>query len=490
MAVSDHIYKDNPFVFRIFIGTVDITDLVQTISGLDVKVDVSVPGSFQRPRLSLTLQDDDTWNPNISTNGFTAQSFNANGYLAPVTVRVGYYDNGTFDTQVQFQGKIDTVNQDIKSEIITITAADESLEVRKDNIDNFGITKHLKLRPGDFNSHGSYPYPKAFTPASDGSFVASGLTVVENLILEGEISPTNVKPGEYQLETESDELSSDPAVSFKAPYRWRSISKAIEDILNVYGITNPNVQIDDVLFPRKKPTTFGRPGYYVEHANSAEANDYFQWEGYVTDFVVDGNDIYLLYSARGNKPRLFKYEIDNDFWSVVVQSASDAEWWRLAKSGTDIFILGTSVINNPAEPVLGAYRSSETGSGVKIYKWNGSDLSTFVSGSVTLKPNLAFYYHFGFAANGNVRTGLRPDSRRGFDIYNNELYYLFANAGSFGIAKTSLSSASPSAVVTISSVGDFADCSLDFTISGSTLYGGCCFQRNHQSNLRIFKKSL
>ena len=94
-------------------------------------------------------------------------------------------------------------------------------------------------------------------------------------------------------------------------------------------------------------------------------------------------------------------------------------------------ILGTDVATAPLTPVLGAYDTTETGSSVKVWHVvltgeNVGNISEHRGPSDTLPPQLAQYYHFGFApdgANNNVRAGLRADTRKSF---NGDMAYIYS----------------------------------------------------------------
>ena len=475
--------------FQVFIDTTEITDLVIEISGIQSSLDVSVPNSFQRPSVRLTIRDDGSYNPHAENNSFTSAGHNANGYLAPMTIKM--VQDG-IDILV-FEALIDTVNQSIKPGTIDITFSDDSIRLRKDSIEDFGIDRYATLLKGEYRLNGEYPFPEAFAPISDESFSSSDVTLVDVLKTEGSLNATNAIVNENALLTEGDYLSSDPEVEFKSVYRWRSVKYLVSDIIAEYNITQTDVSVDDVDLETNIPSTMGRPGFAIENTQSADISTNFKWTGYVTDWLVDGDDFYFLYSARGHIPRILKYDTINDVWSIVVTRSSMAEWWRFVKVGDDFYILGTTGLNNPAEPVLGVYDPTETNPTPLIERLSGLTLSTYVAPTTTYKPiGAAMFYHFGFEPNQKYRTGIRPDTRRGFQVYNNELYYLYANSSGFGIAKVAVAqpNPTPAVVVSIANAGEYSHLSADFTIDGSTLYGGCCRQITNKSQLQIFKKAL
>ena len=639
-------YKDKPFIFKVLFGDEDVTGLVTELNGLTSQVDVNVPTSFQRPAVNLTLRDDSrgeqnsgTYNPHNPSNWFTANGHNQTGYLAPVKIQLGYYVDGEEKLEPWFDGLIDKINQNVKPGHLLITFSDQSIGLRKDKVQNFGLQKYLTLEAGDFRLNGSYPLPGVLSEMSDGSFsrniisqytnagwktlgnledlgirnigtitigtsfpstskdddvfiststdtigdvsqysvgtwvirknlrdfdgvetlstihstegsrippsvpgvslndifiliISPLLRTVETLKTEGYLDSTNVLPSGDKLETEGDLLNSDPPVSFKSPLKWKRIDTCVEDVLSQYNITDPDIQIDDIILDEKIVSTYGRVGFDIENSEPLEIATNFRWTGHVTDWIVDDDDFYFLYSRRGASPRIIKYDNLTDTWSQIVKRSSESEWWKIAKHGNDFYVLGTKGFNNPEIPVLGVYDPTDLNDaqrdGPVIEKIEHNSDNTYSVGEYItalyhetasedaklMNPTgAAMYYHFGFNAADNLKTGIKPDSRKGFEIHNNYLYYLFANRLGFGIARVNLNDpptgGSPvsdanaggkiNRYIDLTGPGRWAHLSHDFVIAKDVdisgvaydfLFGSVCFQKNNESQFQVFRKQL
>lgn len=475
------------FLTSVFIGNQDITDLVQEISGIRTFIDISVPFSFQKPRLSVTIRYDSDWDPTKATNWFTTNSYNGNGYLAPCSVKM---TSSSGSEVTVFAGKIESINPQVKPNLLVISVADQSVELRRNKIENFGVQKYVLLERGDAGINGEYPFSRALSPVSDESFSANSFNVVDALETSGTLNNHNIKVGENKAETEGGFPGSDPQAELKVPYRWKKVSDLVKDILALHGISDGGVDKPDPrIFTNYVLSSWGRPGYYHENSKTSDKNKAFRWTGYVRDQLEHGNNIYSLYSVRGGYPKILKRVVSTDVHTTVTESGSRAEWVKMATSdGVKFFVLGTTAVNNPEIPVLGAYDPTETNSATQIWTAQGNTVSVLVPNTTSLKPVVGMYYHFGFAQNETNRKGIRPDSRKGFMVIGNFLYYIYATSTAFGIAKVSVSGGTPTALNTLPRIGRWSHLSLDFAYktSDSKIYCACVFQKGDRSKLYYF----
>ena len=112
-------------------------------------------------------------------------------------------------------------------------------------------------------------------------------------------------------------------------------------------------------------------------------------------------------------------------------------------------------------------------------------------------PVLGMFYHFGFVAGSLLRRGIQPDTRKGFHLRQDDIYYLYANATEFGVAK--LSPAVPattpptyvaSKVLSAERDGNFNWLGCDFTIDDGVLYAGFTWQGATNSSIKLVKETL
>ena len=340
---------------------------------------------------------------------------------------------------------------------------------------------------------------------SFGTGAIKYLMVVDSFVVEGDFDSLHVSYDEKTLRSEGEALEYNPDVTIKSPYRNKSPVFVVNKILEYYGITNSQIDID--LFTLEEPyfSSNGRVGYEIESeldvleplAEGVETNIF--WTGRITDYLVDDNKFYFLYSSRIDSPKarskIIEYNPDNDSYNVFFEKGSHAEWWKLEKvSGQNIFyVLGTTLSSIIVSlPTVGAYDPTEANPRTLIEKIESGVSSTYISSGYTFRPVVGMYYQLGFpidGANDNVRRGILPDTRKGFVLDNNNLYYLFANSLSYGVAKASSKDMS-TAFITLPLDDYFNHLGADFAIAKSVMYVGAVFQKESTATREVYKKRL
>ena len=341
-----------------------------------------------------------------------------------------------------------------------------------------------------------------------GAGAIEGIRVVDSFATEGNLDALNVSYDEETLRSEGGPLEYNPDVTLKAPYRHKTPQFLIEKILNHYGIeTNYRINLDYYTLDKHYFSSNGRVGYDIESnfkdgvdsPNAEGVETRIFWTGRVTDYLVDNNKFYFLYSSRINDPKarskIIEYNPLGDTYKVLFEKDSHLECWKFAKvPGQDIFyILGTTLSSVLVDfPTLGAYDPTENNPETVIEKIENGVSSVYISSGHTFRPVVGMYYQLGFPIDGrnnNVRRGILPDTRKSFIFHNNNLYYLYANRNNFGVAKaTAFNEAT--AFVSFPQDDYFNHLGADFTIKNDVMYIGAIFQSKSRSTREIYKKSL
>ena len=506
MPTKQYAYQQHPVIWKVLLDSgsdmEDISHLVIDIQGLTESLDIVRPIEFTTSDVRITVSDA---NSDFSDN-FTV------GYKAPVTIKAGYLVSGAEQTEVLFSGEVISTVEDVKGRTFRMTVSDDSQKLREKEITDFGMEKHMSLLPGEENEHGSYPFPEAVAPVSAGSFTGPGLTKKDALRTEGDLDSDNVLFGENAIETEGGLRTENTVVTLKAPYRWKRIETLIDKILAKYNVTQNQVDVDTFEFENAYLSTQGRVGYDLDASDSSNIEN-FAWEGYVTDFTYQADKFYFLYSSpvSSSRAKLISYTPASDEYAVLAESTSYEQWWRLAVSGdaNTFYILGTSGISHLHQPVLGVYDPSEPYPQTFIKRFeqgtpptlsnyysasNYYDEATHRINSGHYPPVLGMYYHFGFAPGSIRRQGILPDTRKGFHLrevsMRDEIYYLYANATKFGVAKISTAGGTPVVVLSAERDGNFNWLGCDFTMDGGVLYAGFTWQGATNSTIKLVKVTI
>ena len=463
----------------------DVSADVDSIDSVQNRLDIPKLTEFSVSDLTLTLMPNlNDYAPEKASNFFTANAHVATGYRAPITVQGGFRGE---TLKTLFTGVIVELNHDVTGQGYRLVATDASVILRNETIQDFGLRKNSNLRiAGEQETiRGEYQFSEPVIPVSEGSVSGTlggrTLTEVQNLANEGSLSEEN-----FQLSNDGSELLTELAptgnavlnATYKAPYRGIGIERIIRELLTTYAITPTAAKLPQMRTQTPHWSHISRPAYEVEYATGTN-NTPFGWNGYVTDMVRNTNgDFYMLYSHRGRTilPQLLKYTAATDSWSSVRQASAHAEWWQLATTDfNEFFILQTTGLYEEGIPRRATYNPAEhtasTPTQTSILKINLTDnTTTTFANSGTRRPQLAVNYWYGFIAGtgklraNETRLGFLPDTRTGFRIAENALWYRFANTTQFGLARLRTSNGQGESVITLTRDEFANEASFDFTL--------------------------
>ena len=208
--------------------------------------------------------------------------------------------------------------------------------------------------------------------------------------------------------------------------------------------------------------------------------------------IASSTKFWFLYSSPDTAtfPQILEYDTETDELRVAYQHGTHAEFWGIiTRDYNNFFILATeNATSNPIFAPEGTYDAGEPNSRVKILQWNrtSQERTTFIDPeNVTLNPQLAQYYHFGYTG-GDSRHGSRPDTRkRNLEFYTWRMLYIWANASSFGLANAE-GTDNTSALISIPKDKRRNHMGFDWTIDGTTIYGAHTKQSTTDSHLFIY----
>lgn len=485
---------------------VDISEDLERVDVIQHTLDTPRLTEYQVNDVSFILMPNQyDYSPDKESNFFTTTAstlpnnkYPQTGYHVPVKIEGGFRGETLREL---FSGIIVEFTHDVMSQGYRAVATDRSIVLRENTIRNFGIRKNNNLRPlaQQTTLRGEFQFSEAVAVVSEGSVVdatlgGQHLTEVQNFRTEGELSERNFQltPDGSRINTETAPDSMDVLnTTYKAPLRGVSINRVVNELLDAYDITSPTAKL-----PVMESTTpiwshVARPGYEIESATGTNRIP-FGWNGYVTDMAHNPGqgpnregrgDIYMLYTHRGSTvhPQLIHYDASADTWQTIRQAGSHAEWWQLATEDfNEFFILQTTGGYTRGVPNLGTFNPAEESAATSILKVNISagSTSTFAN-SGSLRPQLAVHYWYGFISgtgklrSNNPRFGFLPETRTGFHVAENAVWYRYASNARFGLARLRTSNGQGEAVIEINRDKFANEASFDFTLDvpNRTIYG-------------------
>lgn len=508
---KQHSYQNYEVIYRIKILEVDVSTGVKSIEGIESSLDYPNINEYRINEVVFILSDpENDYNPQkennfYKTNGdMESPEISESGYRSPVTIEAGFIVPGMPDPVLEpiYSGQILNVHKNAKTGDVRILCSDISQQIRDEDITDFGIEKKMRVEGTGGNLHGNYPFFIGLTEPSLESVEGVGagddpmdpqtLVRKQSLRTEGALNENNFRELPTGIETEGGPLTSentdmtitrDANLTFKSPYRSRTIAFIVEKLLEKYNINDHDIKVpiaSSSTFPTILSQRFfsnlGRPGYQTSYPDETNPIDfgYWQWPGTVTDIIANesDNELYLLISQTGSKitvpetsnpkPRIIKWDLDTDERTFVTAVSNNTnsdlleEAWKFVANSTftDFYILGTRPVyinaardRDSGRPTtrpgfeFGSYDSSEYNTGssnskVLIYRrtWNGTswDPSIYIdpsnsnintgTDSTSLFPQLAMHYHLGFARTDSTSQNRFPNRQGNLPDSRRNLY--------------------------------------------------------------------
>lgn len=289
-----------------------------------------------------------------------------------------------------FYGKIDGISYDPVTGSAVIKCADALRDILTEKITDFGTPedtddfvggKNIGKRRRQFRLErdtssdtlrGIYNLPADMLPIAEGSVIVQSdinttLTEVQELRTSRELDFKRYKITDSGIESELPIPVSGtgyPQITCKSAYRWKSIEFLIKKLVDeVEDISTLDIVIPQIT---STDTVFNRRGKVIHDLMNTESvqsrdgmgnistvfganddNNPASLGGYVTDIIEDSGKLYIAYSVRRgdttNFSLVLEYDPAAETYKVLLRisktSGVATEIWRIAKSGSTIFIL-------------------------------------------------------------------------------------------------------------------------------------------------------
>ena len=446
-------YRGHTILWEVEIAGYDISDDVISVNNIAYELDLTVTGAFTVSECTLELSNDN--NVYQAGGAFYDKLAGQSPYQVPVIVRIGFRAEEDIFRRI-FTGVILSISEIKESRDIRIVCIDQSAVLRDSLVENFGITKSdVRLNDGRQTYQGEYDIPLALSPISDNSLSgtsggrALNIQRDNQLNLVGNLNARNAKQTDNGLLTEGSLLQDNPIVEFKTSYSYIDQTALLSDLLrhfNIHNIVADKILTSDATANDNIFQSLGRVGFNIEPTAIIR---------YAKDMIANSatNKLYVLSGSPyiGAADYLYEYDRNRDTWRIVIYFSPSDEVWQIATEDYNIFYaMATSKRADINVLPNATYDSSEATSGnpskVKILKATIDEqkVESFISNTSTYPPQLATFYSVGFPRENasSSRYGKLPDNRSGFEVKGGRLYYRYATATTFGIARVT-SSGSP-----------------------------------------------
>ena len=402
-----------------------------------------------------------------------------------------------------FVGEVIENTQAVGTADIQLICSGASWKLSRDHVKDFGIRRRFRLvqeteqqlrdalEQGDPRADGVYPVLSAVLPASEGSLSGYGkalndrLVEVDNLRTDGLLSYRNIIADESSVRTEGgavpDPPSAFPQAILKSPYRYQSALQLISELLDTAEIDGGVQHI----YPTEIGDHFASRGRFNYDLIGATGNRFdvpIAFGNFATDWVYDG-DYYALMTVPTDDngfylSQLLKYDVNDREYTEVYRFPVNTMAWRLAIDGNLIYMLQA---DSKASPNA---RFDSADVSIILLDTTDDSVATIANKGSTYPPQMAKAY---FSGGGHQI--YRPESRGGFVVYQNTLYYPYFNRATNigGIASY------PGGNSEMSYNWDQSEneCGLAFSINDAGLLVGAVeFRDGATSDIRPFTKDL
>ena len=494
--IRDLSFQQTPVQWRVNIRGIDISEHVKSVDNIFQSLDLYDTGEFLASECTIILrnalrlfQRGGPFYSDNSINPYTDEII-VTGRLGNVTRRL-------------FTGILWGITETTDRTEVSWLCLERTRVLQNTQVVNFGTQKYdVQLTAQDQGPIGTYTIPEGLTPIADESLAITtegrpmNVVVNEQLRIFGQLEYLNAKQTDTTVNTEGGLLETAPIADVKSPLTYMEAGEYIDEFLAHEGIINRKVIAPTL--PTANTAWYesvGRAGFSVEHTDI---------QRYAKDQIYNSSNkaFYILAGSptKISQDYLWKWTPETDEWELLAEFDSDLELWQLASADYNVFyILGTEARDDLDVLPNGTYDSSEAQTGspslIKIWSYTASTdtMSEYITGSNSYPPTLGHFYSVGFSReNANShRFGFMPDTRGGFSIRSNRLYYRYATGTHFGIASVNLGNGTTSQFVNAGAVDTFGNAGgLAFNISGSRMYFGYTRAPSDPAELTIASRSF
>lgn len=408
--------------------------------------------------VSIALNNiNDKYDPDATNNFWDANSLNPGGYQEEVKIYMENLISGTWESQLMFWGIIQGQAEAVSAVRVNLTAYDISAQLERLTISDFGdLVKWDMLRKLSDEATFEGPY------VPEGS-----LLPIQPKTAEAYHDRTKLTRRSLQLPTHGPALentmyvsSSDVRVSggfFEeglpvAKFKTYPRSQDIASLLRLLSVANTvyNTEIEVPAVTLEAPTVFnqGSVPFAVERTRTTLLP---------VDWVHDAtNDRFLILLSNPERhiaDLLVQWDIERKSYRTLHTFDKDVKAHRIERrNATNYYILTSGAITQDrsattlprtSDKTAYAYDSSAEGSIIRIHHYNATTniLTEFIPEDDDRPPQLGIHIHAGFENRIYIDEfeGVVPYDRGAFRWYDSNLYYRYATASEFGIARATAS---------------------------------------------------
>ena len=448
------------FRHHVEIAGIDVTADVSEFPTVSKSLDDISLNEYRANQVTLTLKSGRTnnykYNDDVPDNFWQTNGLNPAGFQVPIHISVESLVDGEYISHLLFAGVITKATANLGQTRVELRCVDISTELQNTLVQDFGTLEKydsLRLRTDEISFQGIYTPESSLLPMQTFNAQAwSHLTKLSMRQLalpsEGQVIEGAAYLTPQELFTSGGILDYLPILRFKSQHRSEDVRFLVKQIALNKKVYNAEIDLPAVTLDAPYLLNRGSVPFSAENTRITRL---------LTDWVHDpSNDriLMMLSNPEAHLADLFvEYRLNADSYRTLHTFDKDIAVHRSARrNGSNYYILTSGKIRQDlSAPQLPRhsdatgyiYDALAEGSEIKIYHYNTSSgtLTEHVAEDDTYPPQLGIHYWVGFETEIYVDEfeGIRPDYRGGFKWHSNHLYYRYAKAGEFGVARVNTS---------------------------------------------------
>lgn len=452
------------FRYRVEIaGNLDVTPDLLGFPSVSETLDPVVINEYRVNEASIVLRNEKgKYNNDMTGNFWETNGLNAGGFQNAVKIYTEHLESrGTWIRNLLFSGLILESFEPMGEATFKLNCVDISSRLRKALVQDFGTLQKwdaLRKQSDEDSFEGVYVPEGSLLPMQTRTGKArSGRTDlhISRLELPSEgPAPANtgyMTPTEFR--TAGGFLDENPLLRFKAEHRSEDVRFLINQLAINKEVYNTEIDIPGVEVAEPFLLNRGSVAFSVEPTRTTRLP--VDWVIGVESGLRTPPTILILLSnpEQHISDLLVQYDMAGDRYRTLRTFDKNIAVHRIARrNSTNHYILTAAKITQdrsaqafprPTDRTGYAFDSLAQGSAIQIhhYNTNTGTLTEHVAEDDSFPPQLGIHYHVGFENELYVDEfeGILPSPYSAFKVFGSDLYYRYAKAGEFGVARVNTS---------------------------------------------------
>ena len=449
------ISPSNPFRYRVEIEGHDVTGDLASLPSVSETLDPVLINEYRVNEASVNLRNSDKkYNNETAGNFWATHGLNPCGFQNAVKIYTEHFDdsNGNWVENLLFSGLILETFLPYKEKTFRLTCVDISSRLRNARVQDFGTLEKwdaLRRQSDEENFEGVYVPDGSLLPLQPETVTAwadrAELTLSRlQLQSEGPVSRNSAYASRTDLRTGGGYLESAPIARFKTEHRSEDVRFLISQLALNKGVYNIELDIPGVSVADPFLLNRGSVALSVENTRTTRLP---------VDWVYDSSNsriLILLSNPEGHlSDLLVQYDLNSDSYRVLHAFDKDVVVHRIERRNSTNYYIQTAKpiaqdrsaqrLPRAIDSTGYAYDSAAVGSEIKIWHYSTSSgtLTEHVGEDDSRPPQLGIHYWVGFENSLYIDEfeGIVAGYRGAFKWHSNNLYYRYATASEFGVAR-------------------------------------------------------